>query len=63
MISMDALACTHVPRCPSYDAPDLVAARIVIDRPEQGWCLLCNGVVVFDDLGVLLPAPRTARTQ
>jgi len=23
--------------------------------PEQGWSLLCNGVVVFADTGVLLP--------
>ena len=54
---MDEPRCTHLPRCPSYDAPDGLAARIAIDRPEQGWCLLCNGVVVFDDLGVLLPTP------
>jgi hypothetical protein len=24
-------------------------------HPEQGWGLLCNGVVVFDDTGELLP--------
>jgi hypothetical protein len=24
-------------------------------RPDQGWSLLCNGVVVFDDGGALLP--------
>ena len=24
-------------------------------HPEQGWSLLCNGVVVFDDAGELLP--------
>ena len=24
--------------------------------PEQGWSLLCNGVIVFDDLGEILPA-------
>jgi uncharacterized protein DUF5999 len=24
-------------------------------HPEQGWGLLCNGVVVFDDNGELLP--------
>ena len=23
--------------------------------PEQGWSLLCNGVVTFDDTGELLP--------
>jgi hypothetical protein len=29
-------------------------------HPEQGWSLLCNGVVLFDDTGVLvLAAPVT----
>jgi len=28
-------------------------------RPEQGWSLLCNGVVVFDDAGALLPDGHT----
>jgi hypothetical protein len=27
----------------------------VVSHPEQGWSLLCNGVVVFDDTGELLP--------
>jgi len=27
----------------------------VASHPEQGWSLLCNGVVFFDDLGELLP--------
>jgi hypothetical protein len=26
--------------------------------PEQGWNLLCNAVVVFDDTGELLPDGR-----
>jgi hypothetical protein len=26
--------------------------------PEQGWSLLCNGVVIFDDGGSLLPGGR-----
>jgi hypothetical protein len=35
-------------------------------HPEQGWSLLCNGVVIFDDGGALLPdgravAPTPAR--
>jgi hypothetical protein len=33
-----------------------LAAHNVAAHPEQGWTLLCNGVIVFDDLGVLLPA-------
>lgn len=24
-------------------------------HPEQGWTLLCNGVIVFEDTGELLP--------
>jgi len=52
--------CTHFPRCPSADAIDWWAARNVAEQPGQGWTLLCNGVVVFDDLGALLPGGRVA---
>jgi hypothetical protein len=48
-------ACQHIPRCPSATAPDWAAAHTVITHPEQGWSLLCNGVVLFDDTGGLLP--------
>jgi hypothetical protein len=27
----------------------------VASHPEQGWSLLCNGVIVFDDLGEIRP--------
>jgi hypothetical protein len=27
----------------------------VATHPEQGWSLLCNGVVLFEDTGELLP--------
>jgi hypothetical protein len=47
--------CTHQPHCPSADASDHDAARVVSSHPEQGWVLLCNGVVVFDDTGEILP--------
>lgn len=47
--------CSHQPVCPSADAVDHDAARIVADHPEQGWRLLCNGVVCFDDTGEILP--------
>jgi hypothetical protein len=30
----------------------------VAGQPEQGWSLLCNSVVVFDDTGELLPDGR-----
>ncbi|HET9168311.1 MAG TPA: DUF5999 family protein, partial [Actinospica sp.] len=29
---------------------------VLAAHPEQGWSLLCNGVIAFDDLGALLPA-------
>ncbi len=51
--------CPHVPPCPSADAPDHDAARVVSTHPEQGWSLLCNGVVAFEDTGELLPDGRT----
>jgi hypothetical protein len=47
--------CQHIPQCPSADAPDHDAARVTAAHPEQGWSLLCNGVVTFDDRGELLP--------
>jgi hypothetical protein len=51
--------CQHRPPCPSADRPDHDAARTVAFHPKQGWSLLCNGVVLFDDLGELLPDGRS----
>jgi Family of unknown function (DUF5999) len=48
--------CPHVPACPPPQARDRQAARVVVSHPEQGWGLLCNGVMVFDDTGALLPS-------
>jgi hypothetical protein len=48
----------HQPRCPQWPAPDHLAALIVADHPAQGWSLLCDGVIVFDDGGELLPGGR-----
>ena len=44
--------CSHQSSCASSDSttPHIVAAH-----PEQGWNLLCNGAIVFDDSGELLP--------
>jgi Family of unknown function (DUF5999) len=51
--------CPHHPQCPSADAADRYAARVVADHEaEQGWSLLCNGVVLFEDTGALLPGGR-----
>jgi hypothetical protein len=51
--------CPHRPQCPSAAASDHDAARVVAAHPEQGWSLLCNGVVLFEDYGELLPDGRT----
>jgi Family of unknown function (DUF5999) len=48
-------ACMHVPPCPPPDASDRDAAHVIASHPEQGWSLLCNGVVLFEDTGELLP--------
>jgi hypothetical protein len=53
--------CPHQPACPSSGQPDHPAAHVVAAHPEQGWSLLCNGVVVFDDGGELLPDGRSVR--
>jgi len=50
--------CQHQPTCPSSDAPGHATARVVSRHPEQGWSLLCNGVVLFEDTGELLPDRR-----
>jgi hypothetical protein len=47
--------CRHTPACPTADAVDRDAAHVIASHPEQGWSLLCNGVVVFEDFGEILP--------
>ncbi len=47
--------CSHRPSCPAADSP---GAHVVAARPEQGWNLLCDGGIVFDDTGELLPDGR-----
>jgi hypothetical protein len=59
----EARACHHEPRCPAATAGDRLAATVVAAHPEQGWSLLCNGVIVFDDLGALLPGSELIPAQ
>ena len=47
--------CHHQPPCPDAVATDREAARVVARHPQQGWSLLCNGILLFDDTGELLP--------
>ena len=52
------MQCQHQPPCPPAEAPDREAAHTIAHHPEQGWSLLCNGVVLFEDTGELLPDGR-----
>ncbi|MCQ4212223.1 DUF5999 family protein [Streptomyces longispororuber] len=47
--------CQHKPSCPTAESADREAALPVAHHPEQGWSLLCNGVLLFEDTGELLP--------
>ncbi|RFS85852.1 hypothetical protein D0T12_08840 [Actinomadura spongiicola] len=58
MTAQHPTCCPHQPTCPTPDDLDREAARTVARHPEQGWSLLCNGVVVFEDTGELLPDGR-----
>ena len=42
--------CHHPKTCPDATSEARDLAAVVSSHPEQGWSLLCNGVVVFDDL-------------
>ena len=50
--------CTHTPTCPPAGRADREAAIVVAAYPEQGWSLLCNGILIFEDTGELLPDGR-----
>jgi len=58
-----AAACRHQPPCPPCDAADRYRAHVIASHPEQGWSLLCNGVIVFDDLGAVLPGRELVPAQ
>ncbi|MFF8283499.1 DUF5999 family protein [Streptomyces albus] len=53
--------CRHQPPCPAAEAADREAAHPVAHHPEQGWSLLCNGVLLFEDTGELLPDGQIIR--
>ena len=52
--------CTHDLACPAADAIDWWAARTITAHPGQGWTLLCNGALVFDDRGACSLTARVA---
>ena len=47
--------CIHSPSCPDSTSTDCCRAQVVADHSEQGWCRLCNGVILFDDGAYLTP--------
>ena len=47
--------CSYQPSCLSSDSR---TTHVVAAHPEQGWSLLCDGAIVFDDSGELLPDGR-----
>ncbi|MFD7692849.1 DUF5999 family protein [Streptomyces sp. NPDC059805] len=54
--------CSHRSSCPSAQSgtthvvtAHVPATHVVAAHPEQGWSLLCDGSIVFDDSGALLP--------
>jgi hypothetical protein len=51
--------CEHKPPCPGAEQVDREAAKTVATFREQGWGLLCNGVIVFEDTGEILPDGTT----
>ncbi|MFF3735350.1 DUF5999 family protein [Streptomyces sp. NPDC002476] len=55
--------CEHFPPCPGPDAPDCESARITERVDVQGWAKLCNGALVFDDFGALLPDGKVTESR
>ena len=55
--------CRHTPPCPQADASDRDAAHVISAHPEQGWSLLCNGIVLFEDFGELLPDGQSSAAR
>lgn len=47
--------CSHSPQCPAAHSAARTLAVVIASHHEQGWTLLCNGVVHFDDGVDLLP--------
>ncbi len=45
--------CAHQPPCPPATDTGRLAAIAIAPHPEQGWSLLCNGVIVFEDTGAI----------
>ncbi|WP_321572575.1 DUF5999 family protein [Parafrankia colletiae] len=55
--------CPHDPPCPAADSADHDAAVVTNRHCDQGWSLLCNGVILFEDTGEILPTGRTVEPR
>lgn len=55
--------CPHTPPCPAAYQPDRLAAAVTAPHPEQGWSLLCNGVIAFEDGGAIGPIAAVTEHQ
>jgi hypothetical protein len=54
--------CKHTPACPSCDASDASAARIISEHLQDcGYALLCNGVILLEGDGTLVLPQRNAK--
>jgi hypothetical protein len=55
--------CPHDPACPTREAVDCTAARIVSDHLQDcGYALLCNGLILLEGDDVLaVPQQRAKR--
>jgi hypothetical protein len=51
--------CKHTPACPSCDASDATAARIISEHLQDcGYALLCNGLILLEGDGALADGPH-----
>ena len=55
--------CSHTPACPDVRDSDRCRAHVVSDRSGQGWCRLCNGIILFDDGHYLTPDGHDQRVD
>ncbi|MFE3073595.1 DUF5999 family protein [Streptomyces sp. NPDC059247] len=57
------VVCGHEVECPAAMDVDAQAAQVRFRCPESGYSLLCNGLLLFDDTGYLLPAGRAESSR
>lgn len=57
------MMCTRFPPCPGADETNAREAHVGTSHPEQGRSLLCNGMILFDDGGAILPGGDIVEPQ